>query len=130
MPIIKFTPADVLRNKVLEANWYGAEIVKVSDWKPSKDADSHNMTVTFLIEKTDGKEIDRLYNTKAISMMIPLITAATGIVVKPEEFNFNTDDLVGKKVDVKVDIKTYEGRLGNEINDFVPYQRSSSAASY
>lgn len=130
MPLIAFKPADVLRNKVLEPGWYGAKIVKVTDWKASSNADSYNMNVVFLIANTEGKEVERLFNSKAISMMLPLIQAATGLVIKPEEFNFNTDDLMNKEVDVKIGVKTYEGRLSNEIVDYITFGRSKDAPAF
>lgn len=130
MPLIAFTPADVLRNKVLDAGWYGAKIIKVGDWKPSNDASSHNMLITFLIDKSEGKEIDRMFNSKAISMMPPLIAAAIGIVLKPESFNFNTDDLLGKEVDVNLVHKEYQGKISNDIADYLPYGRSQSGPSF
>lgn len=130
MPIIKFTAADVLRNKVLDAGFYGASIVKCSDWKVAKSGTSQNMIVTFKIDNTDGKEIEINFNTAAISRMIPLISSACGVDVKPEDFNFNTDDLMGKQVDVEVVHREFDGRISNDIATYVPYGRSKTAAQY
>jgi len=130
MPLIKFTAADVLRNKVLDAGWFGAEIVKVNDWKASKDGESQNLLVTFRIDKTDGKEIEINFNSKQLNRLIPLCSAATLQEFKPEDFVFNTDDLFGKKVDVEVVHKEYQGNIGNDIKNYLPYGKAASAPSY
>jgi hypothetical protein len=57
--------------------------------------------------------------------MIPLIAAIRGvpqISIKPEEFEFNTDDLIGKKVDGKVTVTTFEGNLINKLEHYAPYK--------
>ena len=124
MPIIKFTPADVLRGKTLEAGWYGSEITKIETSATTTDkGPSLNYIVTFLIEGADGKEVDRYFNSKAIGMMCPLIAAATGKVIKPEEFAFDTDELLHKKVDTKLEVEMYQGRPSNKPTEWVPYGR-------
>ena len=121
MPIIKITDADIQRQRTLEENWYGVEIVKISDFVTSSKGDSANVIFTFLIEDTNGKEIDRYYNTKAIGMTIPLYEAITGkSAIKA--FEFNTDDFLHKKADNKIKVETFEGRLNNKISDnWLPY---------
>lgn len=130
MPIIKFTAADVLRNTVLPAGWYGAKIVKVGDWKASKNGDSQNMVITFRIEKADGKEIDINYNSKMINMILPLVAATENKEIKPEDFMLNTDDLLGKEVDVNVIHSEYDGRIKNDIDKYAPFGRGSQQAAY
>ena len=120
MPVIQFTPADVLRSKILDTGWYGSLIKKV-EAAASKNGDSVNYTVTFEIENMEGKEIERYFNSKAISMLLPLIAAVTGKQIKAENFQFDTDELVNKKVDCKVVTEIYEGRPVNKVTEFVPY---------
>jgi hypothetical protein len=122
MPIIRFTPADVLKAKTLEAGWYGSEIIKIDSASTTTDKGSSiNYIFTFLIENSEGKEIERYFNSKAVGMMCPLIAAATGKIVKPENFDFDTDELLHKKVDSKLDVEIYQGRPQNKINEWVAY---------
>lgn len=130
MPLLKFTAADVLRTKVLEKGWYNVQVKTVSDFTTSKAGDSNNIKITFLVEGTEGKEIERTYNSKAMSMMIPLIAACTGQVIKPENFDFDTDTLKGKKCDGKIDIEMYEGNPKNVLNDFVPHGKGKLQGAF
>lgn len=129
MPIIKFTPAQLQAGKLLDAGWFGMEIRKVSDWKESKAGGSLNLIVTFLIEKTEGKEIEINFNSKMIHTLTPLMSACLGKVVTPED-EINTDDLTGKKVDGYVTTKTYEGRLLNDITNFAPYGKAVGGPNF
>lgn len=122
MPILKITAADIAKSKVVPEGWYGLEVVRVSDFITSSKGDSANVVVSFRVEGTDGKELDRYYNTKAIGMVIPLVEAVRGKKVDPEDFEFDTDELKGKKVDNKIVQEVYEGRIINKVSDnFLPY---------
>jgi len=122
LPIIKVTAADIAKNKNIEAGWYSAQITAISPWKPSKDKGSQNLEITFLIDGTDGKEINRFYNSKAIGMIIPLFEA-----IREEEISageaamLDTDELLTKQCDVKIAVDIYEGRPTNKIEGFLPY---------
>jgi len=131
VPIIKITPADVLKGKLLDAGWYGAKIVKVGDdWEPSSDKQSSNLKITFEIKGTGGKEIDVLVNSKGIGFVVPLLSAVRGMEVKPEEINLNTKELVGKDVDVQIIQDTYQGRMNNKISGYLPAGKGNAAQTY
>jgi len=121
MPIIKITAADIQKQKTLEVGWYSAQITKVSEFTTSKKGDSVNLTVTFLIDGTEGREIDRVYNSKSMGMIVPLIEAVKGKPVEPKDFDYDTSMLVAAKLDVKVVVEIYEGRLLNKIESYLPY---------
>ena len=129
MPIIKITAADIQKNKPLESGWYGATIIKIGELvKAKSDPTSVNLPITFLIDNTDGKEIEKAFNSKAMGMIVPLVEAVRNDgKIKPEDFNLNTDELFSKKVDVKVVVDTYEGRLNNKIEGYLPYGKSKEA---
>lgn len=132
MPIVKFTPADILRSKILPAGWYGAKITSIAPWKESKDKGSSNMLFTFTIDNTDGKEIERYYNSKAISMMIPVVEAVKKVKLadKPEEFVFDSDELLNAQLDVYVAVEMFEGNPKNVVNQWAPYGLSKNISSY
>lgn len=134
MPVITFNVADILRSKNLEKGWYSYRISKV-DSAPSAKKDSINYGVYFtLIDKGpdyDGKEIKTIFNTKAISRLIPLFAAVKGIKaedIKPESFDLDTDALVGATIDGMTDIDNYEGNLRNVIEIFAPYKSVAGKA--
>ena len=114
MPIIKITAADLKKTQNLEPGWYGATVVRVGDLKTSSKGDSINCPVTFLIEGSEGKELEVSFNSKLIGLIKPLIEAAFNgskkvSLKEGEAMNFNTDELVGKKVDVKIITDVYNG---------------------
>jgi hypothetical protein len=129
--IIKLTPADILKGKLLDAGWYGATIVKADDdWKPSADKQSANWKVTFEIYGTGGKEIDHTFNTKALGFLTPLISAIRGKEIEPAAMDFDTKEVVGKKVDVQIIQDTYQGMMNNKITAYLPAGKGKSAQTY
>ena len=126
MPIIKVTAADVLRGKLLDEAWYGLVIKGASDWKKAKTGDSVNCTVTFLVENTEGKEIDYVINSTGLGFHVPLFSALAGKKLDPKDLEIDTSDWAGKKVDGKIKQDLYDGRLNNKIVDFVPYGQGKS----
>ena len=137
MAVINFSAADVLRGKLLEAGWYSFQVARIDGPKPSAGKDSMNYEVILsLIDKNadlNGKELIARGNSKAISMMIPMIVAAQGKSmsdIKPEAFQVDLDSLVGCKLDAKVVVKPYEGQLKNEFESFLPYKKAADAPSF
>lgn len=133
MPLLKITAADILKSKNIDPGWYGAKVTAVSDLKQSKAGDSVNCNVTFTIEGTEGKEIIRTYNSKALGMIVPLFAAAQGKEmkdIKPEAIEIDTDLILNKNVDVKIVLDTYEGKLNNKIEDVLPYGKGRVALPY
>ena len=125
MPILKITAADIEKTKNLEPGWYGALICRVHALKKSSGGDSINQQIDFQIEGGKGKEIPVTFNTKLLGKMAPLWEAALG---KPlNEGEFDTDELLGKKVDVKVAPVLYNGNMLDNIQMFLPYGKSKDA---
>jgi hypothetical protein len=131
MPIIKITAADLKKTQNLEPGWYGATVVRVGDLKTSSKGDSINCPVTFLIEGSEGKELEVSFNSKLIGLIKPLIEAAFNgskkvSLKEGEAMNFNTDELVGKKVDVKIITDVYNGVPINKIDGYLMYGKGKS----
>lgn len=136
MSIINFTPGDVLRSRVLDQGWASFVISSVT-YQQNKEKDAMNWKVIFtLIDKSpelDGKVIERYFSDKAPSMMLPLIYAARGIKMVdkmkeiPEGFAFDTEELVGKKVDGNVKQDTYQGNINNKLEEYAPYKSAVGA---
>ena len=102
---------------------------------PSKDKGSVNYVVVLSLidNKPDlmGKEVIERFNSKAISMALPLIAASQGKAVgdfDKKDFAVDLDTLVGCKVDGKVVLDTYEGQIKNEFESFLPYKKAAGAA--
>lgn len=136
MAVIQFTKADHLRGQLLEAGWYSWLISASSPAKPNEKKDGFNYEVTFqLIDKGpdyDGKEVKRTFSSKAIGMMDPLIAAAKGISQKDlrDMTAFDTDELIGKKIDGYCKVDTYEGNLNNKVEQYAPYKSSSNVVPF
>ena len=124
MPIIKITKADIERIKVLDPGWYGCTISKVVGNEPAKDKQSINTIVTFTIDKV-GKEIPVYYNSKLMAMIIPLYEAVSG-KKHTEDFDLDTDSLMGKKLDVKLGTTIYNGIPQNQIEGYLPYGQGAN----
>lgn len=136
MPVIQFSVGDVLRSRVLEIGWKSFVVKEI---KPELSADkmSMNYIATFMLidenPELDGKEIVRYFNSKAISMMLPLVYASKGIKLadtmkeKPEAIAIDTDEIVGKKVDCNIKQDTYQGNVKNIVEEYAPYKSMKGA---
>jgi len=128
MPILKITAADIQKTRNLEPGWYGAKICRVHPLKKSKEGDSINQQIDFVIEGGQGKEIPVTFNTKLMGKIGDLWVAALG---KPlEEGTFDTDELMGKPVDVKVQPVLYNGNMIDNIVMYMPYGKSKEALPF
>jgi hypothetical protein len=128
MPVLKITAADIAKTKNLEPGWYGASVCRVHPLKNSSGGDSINQQIDFLIEKANGKEIPVTFNTKLLGKIATLWEAALG--TKLGEGEFDTDHLLGKKVDVKVQPVLYNGNMIDNIIMYLPYGKSKDATPF
>lgn len=131
MAIIKITEADRLKSKTADAAWYPLRITECK-MQGSKSGKSLNFWTTFTIASGpySGKEIALSFNNqmeqgsvlgsmqfKPYSELIKLIEAAEG---KDAPDDYDTDDLVDKLVDGKVDVYIADGTPINIISTFLP----------
>ena len=121
MPVIKIDKSTLQAGLPIEPGWY-LGVVKEIKTEPSKAGDSINHVTT--LEITEGDNAGRqpkpkYFNSKGYGFMIDFIEAASGETInREEEFSFDLDVLVGKKLWFKVDNVPYEGRLQNEISGY------------
>jgi hypothetical protein len=131
MAILKMTPADILKGKLLDAGWYPAKVVKVDeDWTPTADKQSMNTKIVFEILGTGGKEIEVIINSKGIGFASNMIAAARGSELKLELQDIDTAELLGKELDVQLIQDAYNGRMSNKISSYLPKGRGSKAQTY
>ena len=128
MPVLKITQADIEKVKNLEPGWYGAIICKVHPLKKSSAGDSLNQQIDFQIEGAKGKEIPVTFNTKLLGKIAPLWESALGTLMGEGEFD--TDILMGKKVDVKVVQALYNGNMIDNIQMYLPYGKSKEQSVF
>jgi hypothetical protein len=129
MPMIVFSKADILRSQTMESQWASFEFSNVMG--PTKNAagDGYNYVVQFTLTdfkpnpELNGKEFKRTFSSKAMGMMIPLVAAVRNVDVQSikDEFNFDTDELKGKKLDGKISLEMYEGRPTNKVEEYLAY---------
>lgn len=124
MPLIRVTNADLMKTKNLAPGWYGIEVVK-TELKQAKSGESVNVGITFLVEKSGGKEITQVFNSLLLGKIAEPYKALTGQDLV--ESSFDTDIFVGKKCDGYIAQRQYEGNMFDEIQKFVPYGKGSAA---
>jgi hypothetical protein len=137
MPLLKFTPADIQKSKLLDDGWYGLTVKKCTDWVPSKDGKSLNLTVSMVVEGENDKEIDYIINNTGMGFHVALFAAVMGIPVKKVQDepalleSFDTESLPGKKVDGHIIQNTFNGSTNNKIANqgFLPYGKGRAMAA-
>jgi len=129
MSIIKITANDILRGQPLDPDWYKARVADVN-MKQSSKGDSTNIVITFEIEK-DGRTMDHYFNSKAMGFMVPFLSVINGTAqikaaaAARQDLQIDTSELVNKKLQIRLEMDTYQGNLKNKIVDFLPYEAST-----
>ena len=122
-PMVEFTESDLLRNKIVTPAWYRMELGLVSEWSPSKDAQSNNCTVEATIlrnadngdEEFAGVPVTIQFNDKPKARgFMEGFLRALGVDVQPGRYNLAAAN--GKQLDCYVENTTFEGRILNKIN--------------
>jgi len=117
MTILKISKQDILRQLPVEPNWYNVTVKSV-EMIASKDKQSVNAKTGFELE--NGRILYTNFNSKAMGMAIPFVEAVMNKKIESEDFEFDTDKLIGKQLQIKVINGTYEGRVTNDIADYLP----------
>lgn len=133
--IIQMTQGDVLKSLVIPEGWQKARITKL-EAKTSSGGNSTNFWTEFSIEEGEfkGKSVEITYNTKSNARnmlgnlhMAPYqeliqVYCAVNRCDKPKEgFEFDTDDLLGKNLNVLFGKVAVEGQETNVVNNYEPY---------
>lgn len=129
MPIIKVTKADLAKTLNLNPGWYQAQIVRVHPPKKSSAGDSINFQLDYLIEHSSGKEIPVTYNSKLMGKINEPYKAVFGKDMDTDT-EFDLDQLLGKKLDVKIQPVEYNGNMIDNIVGCLPYKKSMEANPY
>lgn len=120
MPLITIPIEELLKNDLLEPAWYSAT-VEAYRLEKAKTGESLNHYFTFRLER-DGRTLDHSFNSKMMKLMEPFLVALFGPVTRKDKvFQFDSDACIGKTLDVKVYQDTWDGRLNNKINGYLPY---------
>jgi hypothetical protein len=117
---------DLLRGTIIdEAGWYPCTVQSAEE-KLSKSGDSMNCNITFKLlgpEKYNGVTVYKTFSEKAPGMAAPFFLACGAKAdengkLLPGEFDF--DATVGRKLQVYIKQRVYEGRPQNDVADFRP----------
>lgn len=124
MPLITFTPRDMMRGHIVTPAWYRVRIDTVGEApaKASEKGPSTNYPVEAIIlfngdngDKTfEGVPLDWNFNSKAIGFAVGFL-AAFGVDVQAGA-RFDLKAAEGREIDVYVENDTWQGRLVNRCN--------------
>lgn len=137
MPILNFTAKDLLASRVMPAGWYGATFKELKDPQKSGSGKSFNFFSTFAIIEDPTfaeKELKVTFNTgmdqpSVMGTMwlmphtqIPHVAAAIlNIPIETVPKQFDSDQIVGGRLDIKVERIIHDGVVLNTISSFLPF---------
>ena len=127
MPVIKVTSEELKRAIKLQPAWYRA-LIRECKVELTKDRSGTNYNFYLLIDdkSKSGKEFRHTINENAKSGLGPIFEAACSEEGKPykvnpeEEHEFDTDDVAGKHVKIKIENEIYQGNPVNKIKGWLP----------
>lgn len=133
MPIISIGKKDIEKGLPLAEGWYTATWKSVTA-EPNKKKDGINFTTEFHIDdgSTEGRDLTHWFSTKAIGMIIPFYVATTGKQIVEDsknikDFQFDTDEVLGKPLKVHIIKDIYNGLPTNKIDGAVPVNTNTEA---
>lgn len=113
---------DFLRGKLVDPEWYSAEITGV-DEDASKKGDSTNWKVNFrILEDGPFKDVPviKTFNEKAPGIAIPFFCAVMGTTELEPDREYDFHATKGAKLRIYINNKQFENRLLNEVTDYKP----------
>jgi len=136
MPIINIPKSDLMQD-LIPAGWYKAEVLSFEIKPPKNGANSLNYVPRIKLNAPGMPGHDRemlvYFNSQALGRIAPFIAAALEKPLKQivEEtsgpnFAFNSDEVIGKKLQVKVINEQYEGRMVAKIDGFAAYNAEAA----
>jgi len=145
MSVIRFTAADALQTKVIEAGFYPSQVTKIEGPKASKSGKSQTYFID--IEITEGpykgKAKTLSFNSSTsspsllgdakfypLSYMLQVDAAITGREIVPEDFELDTEEIINKPFETQWVIVTVEGRPINDIIGFFTSGYGKDAPSF
>ena len=141
MSIIEFNEGDRLQSQIADIGWYSARITEM-EIKASKQQTSINYWTTFTIDgpKFRGKEIKICYNSASNGSsilgsmhMVPhsdilkVFAAVQNVPLKDVNLQVDTDTLMDKPIDIKLDTAMGDGRPMNILVDYLPAGKGTGA---
>jgi hypothetical protein len=135
MALLKISKEQILSTLDLEDGVYDfrARSCKVAEHKSKKGAETLKVSFVFEVVGQDGKKdspavgrtMGQDYYMNFLSGFLPLVTAITGETFAdpdslPEEFDLDTDSLIGKEFVGRVVGEPYEGRTIPKLTDVFP----------
>jgi hypothetical protein len=126
--------SDILRGFDAKPGWHPCTIAKfepkAAAQKPGKTA-SINYVFTITIDDQSDKEADIYFNSQALGTMVPFISAVLGKKLELEDFNFNPEDYIGKKLDVEFLPDEYPaGTITHKPKNFAPKGYGTSGVPF
>ncbi len=137
MAIINLSKADLLGGEVIPPGWYKVEVLSMVVKPPKSGGDSLNYVPRFKIiakgQPQDEMELNHTFNSQAIGRMAPFIAAIQERPLKKiveelagNSLQFDTDEAVGKKLQIQIKNEPYEGRMTNKVESFAGWDAAPS----
>ena len=128
MARLTITEQDIKRSTVLDAGWYPVQVTGVTE-ETNKAGDAQNIIVDFVgigsndadKNKAKGVPLRRYFSEKAPGFAVNYIKACGGAV--PEAGGtFELANTTGKRLEVFVKSRLYEGNQQNDVKEFRPLE--------
>lgn len=120
MAKVNFTEDDAQRGKAVdEAGWHPVKVEKHSQVAAKTDgSDLFKYSLKVIDGKYKGKTLFCQFSAKAMGFMIPF-AEATGTKVGPKGLaGYDTENPVGKTLEVYVKPELYQGKMQNNVADY------------
>lgn len=123
MAIIKVSAQEMKKGLPLDPKWYPADIKEIK-LEPSKDKTKINYNLYVMVDDgtEEGREIKQTLMTSDLKGLFEsaLTTEDDKFEVPLSGYEYDTDMVAGRRINVKFENEAYQGRLIPKIKAFLP----------
>lgn len=124
MAKIKVSAQEIKKGLPLEAKWYGATI-KEMKIEPTKDKTGLNNNLTIVVDDgtPEGREITgNVFKADLKAVWEAALSTEENRFEIPLDgsYEFDTDDIAGKHINVRVENEIYQGRPVPKVKGYIP----------
>lgn len=123
MAIIKVSTQEMKKGLPLDPKWYPADIKEIK-LEPSKDKTKINYNLYVMVDDgtEEGREIKQTLMTSDLRGLFEsaLTTEDDKFEVPISDYEYDTDMVAGRRINVKFENEAYQGRLIPKIKAFLP----------
>lgn len=120
MPLLKITPEDHLKGKVIPPGVYQVDVHSIEEKKAGDGSQNWNVQFKILEGEYKGVTVYKTFNEKGAGFAIDFVTACGGKIDPKQSYDLDFNKTLHSKLKVMVTNRLWEGKMKNNVDGFMP----------